>query len=151
MRRQNQQRFQQREGQRRRHHDGQRPHEIAHDAFHHQQRHERHHRRDDRDYNRPDDFLCPAHGRQARRQPFFHMAVAVLAHDDGIVHDHAQHDDQAEQTHHVDGDAGQGHHDERAQERNRQAHRDPKTEAQGEKKRQREEDQNETGAAVANH
>ena len=65
-----------------------------------------------------------------------------------VDHD-AKHEDEREQRHHVDRDAGVGHRCERAQERDRDADGDPDCQVHPQEERQDDENQNQSVAPVA--
>ena len=109
---------------RRRHRDGDRELqvELAGNAGDEGRRHEHgdQHQRD-RDDRRPD----LVHGQMRRRigrQPSGDVALDILDHDDRIVDDDADRQNEAEQRQHVEREAGGVEHRQRADQRNRDRH-----------------------------
>ena len=73
----------------------------------------------------------------------------VLADDNGVVDDDADHHDQREQADHVDRLAGGQHHRQRRHHRHRDAHRHPQRDAAVEEQEKRADDQHQAAEAVA--
>ena len=125
--------------------------DLPHHARHEQQRHEggdgRQHREDDR----LGDLLRALDRPAEPVAMLLLMPEDVLADDDGVVDDDAEHRDKREQRHDVDGDVETRHQGDRAEERDWDPETDPEREAQIEKEGERDEDQREPGRAGAQH
>ena len=123
-RRQDHQRHEQRRTQR--DDQGQRQvfHELADQSRPERQRHERRESGGGGGNDRRRHFTGGEAGRAHAVVAALAVAVDVLHHHDGVVHQHAQGQDQAEQHHHVQGESHQLHDHERDQhgQRDRQPH-----------------------------
>ena len=69
------------------------------------------------------------------------VGIDVLAHDDGVVDDDAEHQDEGEQGHQVNRHIVSGHEPDRTKERDRDPHAHPKGDS--EPKEENERDENE--------
>ena len=141
VRRQDHRALQQGTEQRRHHGNGHHGNEFAHDALHDEQRHERRHRGRYRPDDRQGHFAGAVDGRLHRGLAATPVAVDVLAHHDGIVHQHAERHDEGEHGDHVEGAAVQDQNPQAAQQRHHQAHPHPERQPQVHEQPQAEEHQ----------
>ena len=72
--------------------------------------------------DRADQFARAEQGGVQRRQSFAQMALDVLDHDDGIVHDQTDREHDGEQGEKVDGEPEDLHEENGADQRNRDRH-----------------------------
>ena len=105
--------FQQRRHQNTDHHQRNIAQNVADNAAHHQQRHKRSHRGQGRGQHRPHHALGGAFGGVDGLLSQAGMGVGILAHHDGVIHNHPQSHDQGKQRHHVDRATQQPQHRQR--------------------------------------
>ena len=94
-------------------------------AAHEQKRDESGHQRQADGYDGEADLPGALQGGFERLHPGFHVAVAVLDHDDGVVHDETDGDGQSEKRDVVEAIAGKPHEPDGARKRKR--HRDARS------------------------
>ena len=83
--------------------------------------------------------------------PFSPFRIDALAHDDRIVDDDPESEDEAHEREHVDGQAQEVHHEEGARERDGQAHGHPQREPDLQKQREGDEDEDQAEQSVLHH
>ena len=110
------------------------------------------HRRDRRCHDRP----CHAHRGPLRRHDrgfpqMPHAEIGMFPHDDGIVHDHAQHQDQREKRDHVDRQTAGPHHEDGGKGRHRNACRHPKRDAPVQEQEQHQHHQHQPRRRIVEH
>jgi hypothetical protein len=103
------------------HRDAQEEEYLAHPARDHEQRHEGRHRRQHAEDHGNRDLVGAVDGGPFAIPRATLVGVHVLAHDDGVVHQDPQHQDEGEQRDLIDGDPEERHRHQRAQERDRHA------------------------------
>ncbi len=108
----------------------QHPHEVADPPLQQHHRGKREHGRRDRREHRVGHFFRTLRRRQLRFEPLLDLGVDVLADDDRIVHQHAQHHDEAEHRNQVQRDPGCVHDRQRPEDGDDEAHHNPERNAQ---------------------
>ncbi len=151
MRRQNDERFDERNAERGHHDDRQFAHEITDGPADEEHWSECRNRRCHRNQHRPHHFFRSRDRRFVRRLSFLDVPADVLTDHDRVVDDDAQYDDQSEHGQQIDRNAAHSHHDERAEERHRQTDRRPERHPPVQKQHQRNQHENQTGPSVAGH
>ena len=149
--RENEQRFHQRDHEHRDHHEWNPATEFSLRAGRVQQRGEGRDRRENRKDDGGADAARAADG--GREPPVSPRSLRedALSNDDRVVHDDAQRKNERHQREHVDRDAQEPHHEERAHERDRQTHGHPHGESNLQEERQRREDEREPDQGVLRH
>ena len=131
--------------------DRHRPEHLTQRALEREEGGEGHHRGESSHDHRSPDRPHPGNrGRRAAVSPFPLLGDA-LAHHDRVVHHDAGHHEEGEQGENVDGEAERVEQQERAQEGDGDAHRDPERHPEVEDQQQRDEYQDGPEEPVARH
>ncbi len=123
-------------------------HEFAHDPRPEEHREEGAEGGQRRADHRPADLGDGIAGGLHPPLPFLHVAVDVLDDDDGVVDQHPQGEDQAEENHHVQRDPQRLQDDEGDQHREGDRQGDKEAVAQAEEEKEHPDDQDQAGEDV---
>ncbi len=149
--RQDQERLDQRHRQHEEHHHRHHPQHRAEIARQEGERAEDHRGGAERGQHVGKDLARALHRRLHRAAPLFAQPGDVFGDDDGIVHQQADHDQQAQRGHQVQRIADCPHQGDAAHEADRQAHRHPEGKAKAEEQPQHRKDQRQPLKPVDHH
>jgi hypothetical protein len=146
---QDQQSLGEREGEAGDHHYAERVGDLAHRGGQREARRDEEHGGEHGDHDRHRDLERARDRSVDRISPPRLMPRRVLSHDDGVVDDQAERDDEGEHRHHVDRHTQKRERHERPEECDRDAHRHPEGEPQAQEECQDGEDEEQPRRPVA--